>query len=146
MYVLMQLSLKREWTSTISSSKQSPIFCISFEDQRLERTDFAVVHDSSSTGAGPSVALFRKFEDGESSDKILSWRAAIKWVTWQLLSKFLCSLSVRVTQWSQNVILDPAETCKLSFHSYIITYRLFALAKTDAENCKYMYLPTHADW
>ena len=29
-----------------------------FEDQRLERTDFAVVHDSPSIGAGPSVVLF----------------------------------------------------------------------------------------
>ena len=33
------------------------------------------------------------------------------------------------------VILDPVETRKLSFHSYISTYRLFALAKTDVENC-----------
>ena len=41
-----------------------------FEDQRLEQTDFAVVHDSSSIGAGPSVALFQKLEDGESSDKV----------------------------------------------------------------------------
>ena len=31
------------------------------EDQRLERTDFVVVHDSPSIGAGPSIALFRKF-------------------------------------------------------------------------------------
>ena len=42
-----------------------------FEDQKLERTDFAVVHDSSSIGAGPSVALFKKLEDGELSDKVL---------------------------------------------------------------------------
>ena len=69
-----------------------------FEDQRLKQTDFAVVHDSSSTGAGPSVTLFQKFKDGESSDKVLSRRAAIKLVTWQLLSKFLCLFSVRVTR------------------------------------------------
>ena len=31
-----------------------------FEDQRLERTDFAVVHDSPSIGAGPGIVLFRK--------------------------------------------------------------------------------------
>ena len=31
-----------------------------FEDQRLERTDFAVVHGSPLIGAGPSIALFRK--------------------------------------------------------------------------------------
>ena len=56
-------------------------------------------------------------------------RAAIKRVTWQLLSKFLCSLSVCVVQWSYNVIYGPVETCKLSFRSYIIKYRLFALEK-----------------
>ena len=49
-----------------------------FEDQRLERTDFAVVHNSPSIGAGPSVALFWKLEDGELSGKVLSQRAAIK--------------------------------------------------------------------
>ena len=53
----------------------------------------------------------------------------------QLSSKFLCSLSVCVTQWSSNAILGPVETRKLSFCSYIITYKLFALAKTDTENC-----------
>ena len=31
-----------------------------FEDQRLERTDFAVVHASPWIGAGPGIALFRK--------------------------------------------------------------------------------------
>ena len=105
-----------------------------FEDQRLERTDFSVVHDSPSIGAGASIALFRKLEDGESSDKVLSWRAAIKRVTWRLISKLLCSLSVRVTRQSSDAIVGPVETGKLLFRSYIITYRLFALAKTDAEN------------
>ena len=33
--------------------------------------------------------LFRKLEDGELSDKVFSWRAAIKQITWQLLSTFL---------------------------------------------------------
>ena len=32
------------------------------EDQRLEQTDFAVVHDSPSIGAGPSIAFVRKPE------------------------------------------------------------------------------------
>ena len=61
----------------------------------------------------------------------------MKQVTWQLLSRFLCSLSVRVTQRSQNVTLGSAETRKLSFRSYVITHRLFTLAsaKTDAEIC-----------
>ena len=74
------------------------IRCTIYKDQRLERTDFAVVHDSSSIGAGPSVALYQNLEDGESSDKVLSRRAAIKLITWQLLSKFLCLLSVHVTR------------------------------------------------
>ena len=69
------------------------------------------------------------------ADKILSWRATLKRVTWQLISKFLCLLSVGVTRWSSNAILGPVETHKLSFRSCIISYRLFALAKTDAENC-----------
>ena len=43
-------------------------------------------------------------DSGESSDKVLSWRAAIKRVTWQLSSKFLCLLSVRVTRQSSNAI------------------------------------------
>ena len=51
------------------------IFCVSFEDQRLEQTDFAVVHDSPSIGAGPSIALYLK-------------------------TRFLYSLSVCVVQWS----------------------------------------------
>ena len=63
----------------------SPIFCVSFEDKRIERTDFAVIHNSSSIMAGPSVALFQKLENGELSGKVFSWRAAIKLVTWQLL-------------------------------------------------------------
>ena len=54
-----------------------------FEDQRLKRTDLAVVHDSSLIGAGPSVALFQKLKDCESPDKVLSWRAVIKQVAWQ---------------------------------------------------------------
>ena len=35
-----------------------------------------------------------------------------------------------------NIPLGPVETRKLLLHSYIITYRLFALTKTDAENCR----------
>ena len=49
-----------------------------FEDQRLERTDSAVVHDSSSIGTWPSVTLIQKFKDGKLSDKVLSWRTTIK--------------------------------------------------------------------
>ena len=64
--------------------------------------------------------LFRKHQDGESSDKVLSWRAAIKRVTWQLSSKFLCSLSVRITRQSSNAIPGPVETRKLSFDLYVI--------------------------
>ena len=49
--------------------------------------------------------------------------------------QFSCSLSIRVTRRSSNTILGPVETRKLSFRSCVISYRLFALAKTDAENC-----------
>ena len=59
MYVVMQFSPKCEQMSTISSCKQSPIFCVTFWRPKLERTDFAVVHDSSSIGAAPSVAPFQ---------------------------------------------------------------------------------------
>ena len=48
-----------------------------FEDQRLERTDFAVVFNSPPIGAGPSIVLFRKLEDGESSDKRFVLEGAI---------------------------------------------------------------------
>ena len=90
-----------------------------FKDQRLERTDFAVVHDSPSIGAGPSIALYRKLEDSESSDKVLSWRAAIKRVIWQLISKVLCSLSVSVTRRSSNAIPGLVETCNFVHNTCI---------------------------
>ena len=93
--------------------KQKSKFLRQLLKTRLERTDFAVVYDSPSIGAGPSIALFPKFEDGEMSDKVLSWRAAFKRVTWQLISMFLYLLSVRVTKQSSNAIVGPVETCKL---------------------------------
>ena len=44
-----------------------------------------------------------------------------------------------------NVTLGPAETRKLQFRSYIISYRLFAFAKTGAENCNsYAHRQTHS--
>ena len=102
----MQFIPKHEQTSTISKFKWSSRFCVNFEDHRPEQADFAVVYNSPSIRAGPNIALFRKLEGGELSDKVLSWRAAIKGVTWQLLSKFFCSLSVciHVTWWSWNDI------------------------------------------
>ena len=55
----------------------------------------------------------------------------------------LCSLSVHVTRQSSNAILGPVETRKLSFRSYVNTYRLFTLANTDTENCNtYPHLQT----
>ena len=41
-----------------------------FEDHRLRRTNLTIVHDSSLIGTGPDVALFRKLEDCELSDKV----------------------------------------------------------------------------
>ena len=106
------------------SSNEVQVSASTFEDHRSKQADFAVIYDSPSIRAGLDVALFRKLESGEPSDKVLSWRAAIKRVTWQLLSKFLCSLSVCITWWSWNAAPCPEDTHKLSFHSYIITYRL----------------------
>ena len=60
--------------------------------------------------------------------------AAIKRVTWQLSSKFLCLLSVRVTRQSSNAILGPVETW-YTIVSFVCHY-IFTLAKIDAENCK----------
>ena len=133
----MQFTPKREQTLTISRFKWSSHFCVSFWRPQLDQNkptslSFTI---SPSIGTGPDIELFQKLEGGEPSDKVLSWRAAIKWVTWQLLSKFSCSLSVRITRWSWNAISGPEDTCKLLFRSYIITYRLFTLAKTDAEIC-----------
>ena len=54
----------------------------------------------SSIGAGPSIAHSQELKEDESPDTVLSWSAAIEPVTWQLLSKFLCSLSVRITRQS----------------------------------------------
>ena len=47
-----------------------------------------------------SMVLVRKLEDGELSDKVLSWRAAIKQVTWQLLIISNVLFSVYVAQQS----------------------------------------------
>ena len=88
-----------------------------FEDQRLEQTDFAVVHDSPSIRAGPSIALFENSKMVSCQTR----RTIIKRVTWQLSSKFLCSLSVCVTRQSSNTILGPEETRKHSFCLYVIT-------------------------
>ena len=49
---------KREQKSTISGFKQVQVSASILEDHRLERTDFTIVHDSKSIGAGPDVALF----------------------------------------------------------------------------------------
>ena len=74
------------------------------EDHRLELTDFTIVHDNKSIGAGPDVALFLKYKDSEPSDKVLCSRVAIsdKMASHMAAAQqvFICSLSVRVTRWS----------------------------------------------
>ena len=51
-------------------SSKGQVFASIFEDYRLlRRTDLTIVHNSPLTGAGPDVALFRKLEDCELSDK-----------------------------------------------------------------------------
>ena len=96
-------------------------FCVNFLRTQTQTTDFAVVHDSLWIGAGASIAPLRKLEDGELSDKVLSRRATTKLVTWQLLSMFVRSHYTWPSRDSKAII--------------IITYRQFALAKTDTENC-----------
>ena len=81
----MQFIPKCKQTSTIPGSNEVQVSASTFEDHRHKRADFTVIHDSPSIGAGPDTALFRKLKGGEPSDKVLSWRAAIKRVTWQLL-------------------------------------------------------------
>ena len=68
---------------------------------------------------------------------------AFKRITWQLISKFLYSLLVRLTRRSSNAILGPVVTCKLSFPLCDISHRQFTLAKTYADNCNtYLHLQT----
>ena len=92
----MCVSQKRERMSIISRCKQSPnILCQLLKTRGLNKLtslSFTIVHQLEQDQV--AIVLFRKLEDGELSDKVLS---AIKRVTWQLLSKCLCSLSVCVT-------------------------------------------------
>ena len=54
-------------------------------------------------------------------------------------ASWFCLFSVRITQQSWNAILDPEETHKLLFHSYIvIMYRLFYLGKNWCRNLPYL--------
>ena len=89
-YALMQFIPKHDQFQV--QVKFNWVSASTFEDHRPEWTDFAVIHNSPSMRAGPGIVLFRKLKGGESSDKVLSWTAAIKRVTWQPLSKYLCSL------------------------------------------------------
>ena len=71
-YALMQFIPNLNKRRPIPDSSKVQVSASTFEDHRPERADFAVVHDSPSIRAGPNVALFRKFEGGEPSDKVLS--------------------------------------------------------------------------
>ena len=89
----------------LPGSSKVQVSASTFQDSRYKWADFAVIHDSTSIRAGPDIVLLKKkLEDGKSSDKVLSWKTAIKWVTWQPLSKFLCLHSVCVTWWSWNAV------------------------------------------
>ena len=71
--------------------------------------------------------VFQKLKGGELSDKVWSWRAAIKRVTWQRAKQVLmftfCSCNLTELK------CHPEDTHKLPFRLYIITYRLFMSAK-----------------
>ena len=123
--------------STISRFKQRSFSASVFEDHRLKRTDFTIVQDSKSIGAGPGVALFENTKTLNRQTAFLCSRVAIsnKMVSHiAAVQQVLCSLSVCVTQWRWNAQWGPGETCKLSFGSYSIICRPFNFAKTDAEN------------
>ena len=110
-----------------------------FEDQRFKQTDLAVIHDSPSIRAGPSIVLFWKFRD---TCRLVNCQAVFVLeghhqtshmaVTQQVfkLAFCLCNLIKLKHTW-------PCVDRKLSFFSYIITYmyRLLTLAKTETENC-----------
>ena len=51
-------------------SSEGQVSASVFEDHRLRRTDLTIVHDSTSTRAGPDVVLVQKLEDCELSDKV----------------------------------------------------------------------------
>ena len=125
-YALMQSIPKCE---QIPGSSEVLVSTSSFDDHTPEWADFAVVHDSPSIGAGPGIALFR---NSKASDKVLFRRAAIKRVTWQLHSKFLCSFPVHVIRWSWNTLFLALKTL-VSYHFICISLQTVTLAKTDAE-------------
>ena len=131
--------------STISRCKQNANFCVKFWRRETQTNWLHCRSRKSIDRSRAKSSTYRKVEGGESSDKVLSGRTTIKWVIQQLISKFLCSLSVRVTRSSSNAMLGTAATRKLSFclYMYAITYRLFTLADTDAEDCNtYRHLQT----
>ena len=56
----MQFSRKCNERQPFPDVDQVQVPASTFEDQRLERTDFTIVHDSPSIGAGPGIALLLK--------------------------------------------------------------------------------------
>ena len=51
-------------------SNKGQVSASAFEDHGFRRTDLTIVHDSPSTGEGSDMAIFRKLEDCELSDKV----------------------------------------------------------------------------
>ena len=60
LYALMQFIRNVNKRQPIPGSKEVQVFCVKFEHHRLERTDFAVVHNRPLIRAGPGMALFSK--------------------------------------------------------------------------------------
>ena len=129
-YALMQFILKREQMSTTSRSSKLQASASTFEDHRHERANFAVIHDSHQSEQGQMQRFFENQKAVNCQIRFCHEGLPLNKSHGSFLSKFLCSLSDRVTRWSWNIISGPEDTCELSFHLY---NRLFTSAKIDAE-------------
>ena len=68
---LYALNQRCEENRPFPGSSKGQVSASVFEDHRLlKRANLTIVHNSQSIGVGPDVALFRKLEDYELSDKV----------------------------------------------------------------------------
>ena len=125
MYIL---NLKCEQMSTISRVKnKDQVFCD--EDYRLKQTlccRSQIVYHMEQDQLG--IAPFRKLEDCDSSDKVLSWRSAIKPVTWPLFRKFLTCAHVHWVK--QSVCPSVIVLCRRQHKSNLIWNTWVSLTAT----------------
>ena len=139
-------SLKRKQRLTISSCKQSPFSASVWKTRDSnELADFVVFHDSSLTGAGPSVRFFEnlkmvncqtRFCPGGPLSSELHGSCSV--------SFYVRFLFVQLNGVNMLHLALHAETHKLSFRSYIYYYiQAVCLGKNLCK--KLQYLPVRAD-